>query len=369
MIGCYSLVLIINLVGLFDLPWGTQLYIQILENIIIFGLLIWAGLWEQNKQESDYLSDKKFKQIKLNMMSALDDPDMPEFSKTREHLLSQNEINKLFVERKFAELVELFGDRKAKSAYEVRDKVEDPRYVKTWPVSPDHVPHDGPIEPLPDPYPDNCYSLGLTDEQWQQMKYLSKGMTTKALQSDAYDADYNLRKDATLVGHQRDLADQQIDLRASMEKNKKSRGRKNRYFKQIDNEDHEAGFLLDDDDEGRQENVKARNELLDAAASLEAKRQEENKKLVQEETKQRAVQLTEENLRLKKILEEQRQVDARDQKDIQDRIVQEEKRRQDILSNIEAARRDREARKNAIVNNLNSEKETRMQEIEKMKSD
>lgn len=53
---------------------------------------------------------------------------------------------------------------------------------------------------------------------------------------------------------------------------KKQRGRKNRYFKQIDNEDHEAGVLLDDDDEGQAKNVKARNELLDAQASLEATR-------------------------------------------------------------------------------------------------
>lgn len=50
--------------------------------------------------------------------------------------------------------------------------------------------------------------------------------------------------------------------------------------------------------------MRVQNELLDAAASLEANRQKENKKLVKEETKQRAMQLTEENLRLKKILEE-----------------------------------------------------------------
>ena len=57
MIGTYSIVLLINLVGLFDLRWGTQLYIQILENIIIFAVLIGAGLWEQKKQETDFLSD------------------------------------------------------------------------------------------------------------------------------------------------------------------------------------------------------------------------------------------------------------------------------------------------------------------------
>lgn len=62
-------------------------------------------------------------------------------------------------------------------------------------------------------------------------------------------------------------------------------------------------------------------------------------------------------------------MDAQDQKDIQDRIVQEEKRRQDILANIEAARKEREARKNSLINNLNSEKDARLAEIEKMKEE
>lgn len=33
-------------------------------------------------------------------------------------------------------------------------------------------------------------------------------------------------------------------------KHRKSRGRKNRYFEQIDREDHNAGAILDSDDEG-----------------------------------------------------------------------------------------------------------------------
>jgi len=47
-ISCYALVIIGNLVSLFTMNWGTQLYIQMLENIIIFLLVVWAGLWEQN---------------------------------------------------------------------------------------------------------------------------------------------------------------------------------------------------------------------------------------------------------------------------------------------------------------------------------
>jgi hypothetical protein len=43
--------------------------------------------------------------------------------------------------------------------------------------------------------------------------------------------------------------------------------------------------LLDDDEEGQRENNKARNELLDAHASLEAKRSNVNKKLIREETR------------------------------------------------------------------------------------
>ena len=59
----------------------------------------------------------------MNVMSVLDEEDLPEFSKTKEHLLSQQEISKLFVERKFDELVELFGDRRAKSKQEGDVKV------------------------------------------------------------------------------------------------------------------------------------------------------------------------------------------------------------------------------------------------------
>ena len=106
------------------------------------------------------------------------------------------------------------------------------------------------------------------------------------------------------------------EVEKSYEK-KKQRGRKNRYFKQIDNEDHEAGVLLDDDEEGQARNIKARNELLDVKASLEATRQKEHSKLETEENRLKAVQLTEENLRLKKILEEQRMSDARDQQEYQ----------------------------------------------------
>ena len=79
--------------------------------------------------------------------------------------------------------------------------------------------------------------------------------------------------------------------------------------------------------------------MLDARASLEVERLNESKKLFAQETRVKAMTLTEENLRLKKLLEDQRTRDARDQREYQERIMEEERRRQEILANIEAARR------------------------------
>ena len=68
--------------GLMDMFWGTQLYIQMIENILIFGVLAWAGLWEQKMQEKDYLAEFRYHSLskgangKINAMSALDNADL-----------------------------------------------------------------------------------------------------------------------------------------------------------------------------------------------------------------------------------------------------------------------------------------------------
>ena len=79
--------------------------------------------------------------------------------------------------------------------------------------------------------------------------------------------------------------------------------------------------------------------------------------------------LTSENLKLKKQIEEQRVIDAKDQQDYQKRILDEERRRQDILANIEASRKQREARKNEIVLNLQAEKDARIAELERIEEE
>lgn len=78
----YAPVILINVVGLLTESWGTQFYIQMLENVIIFGLITWASLWEQKRQEIDYLADVNYLSLKggkMNVMSVLDEEDLPEF--------------------------------------------------------------------------------------------------------------------------------------------------------------------------------------------------------------------------------------------------------------------------------------------------
>ena len=74
----------------------------------------------------------------------------------------------------------------------------------------------------------------------------------------------NLRRDAYLVGHHEGLIEP-----THYSKKKQSRGRKNRFFRQIDNEDGETGILLDDDGATTRRPMDSeRNELLDRRASI-----------------------------------------------------------------------------------------------------
>ena len=125
-----------------------------------------AGFWEQNMQKIEYLEDRKWDMFAggskgFNVMSILEDEEMPEFQKTKEALLKGIELdnNEMFVQHKFEELLEQFGGRHAKSMVSLRwDNEEDPRQVKTWPPSPNAIGEDEPPEAIPDPFPDCVYS-------------------------------------------------------------------------------------------------------------------------------------------------------------------------------------------------------------------
>ena len=83
-----------------------------------------------------------------------------------------------------------------------------------------------------------------------------------------------LRKDTNLLTDAGEMLNMSIDSeRSDMSKMRKFRGRKNRYFQQIDNEDNTAGLLLDSDEEGQAANKKAREEHLQKLAEDEAKKE------------------------------------------------------------------------------------------------
>lgn len=48
-IGIWSLVLILNLVGMITQSWGTQLYIMLIENFILAILFICLGIYEHKR--------------------------------------------------------------------------------------------------------------------------------------------------------------------------------------------------------------------------------------------------------------------------------------------------------------------------------
>ena len=149
-----------------------------------------VGFWEQMMQKKDYLEDKKWDLLGsggkgFNVMSALEDEGaMPEFEKTKEALLKEmdNNNNEMFVQHKFDELLQQFGGRHAKSMVDLRwDNEEDPRLIKTWPPSREGEIDVDDLEPLPDPFPDCCYSQALTKDQLKQMTWLGKNCFHKAV--------------------------------------------------------------------------------------------------------------------------------------------------------------------------------------------
>ncbi len=163
----YAGLIALNCIALIDLDWGTQLYISAMENVIIAIVMIIVGLWEIRKCDKVYLNEEVYKKKnrRFNLMSGLEDEDVADMSKTKERLLAETDKNSIFLNHKFEELIHDFGGRMCKSfgGFELTDRVSDPREVKTWPCTPDDDERGTP-EQLPDPYPDNVYSLGLTQE-------------------------------------------------------------------------------------------------------------------------------------------------------------------------------------------------------------
>lgn len=142
------------------------------------------------------------------------------------------------------------------------------------------------------------------------IKYLQRNLQHKNFQAEhGFSTDQALRQEAELVANKRKLV-MTSEIEHSQEK-KKQRGRKNRFFKQIDNEDNDAGALLDSDDEGNKKAKRAMDAEFKRKKELAAIKEEEEREIQKQEIelrrkhkKMQALKLTEENMRLKQQLEQ-----------------------------------------------------------------
>lgn len=122
---------------------------------------------------------------------------------------------------------------------------EDPRGTRTYPLTTSRpVEVDDPPKPLGPILLNNCYAEPKPKSQLKQFKPDDNRARNKKIQCGGpFDNDLH-RYDADVI------TTNLMDVSASKQnKRRKSRGRKNRYFEQIDREDHNAGAILDSDDE------------------------------------------------------------------------------------------------------------------------
>ena len=145
------------------------------------------------------------------------------------------------------------------------------------------------------------------------------------------------------------------EVEHSIEK-KKQRGRKNRFFKQIDNEDNDAGALLDSDDEGNKKAKRAIDAEFKRKKELAAIKEEEEKEIQKQEIevrrrhkKMQALKLTEENMRLKQQLEKQRQETELEEMEFQKLLADEKSRMQLVQDKIDEANRAKEQKRASIA--------------------
>lgn len=129
---------------------------------------------------------------------------------------------------------------------------------------------DDPPKPFPDDMPNNVYAEAKPKDQLKQNGKLGTDCFNKGTQCGGlFDGDM-FRLDASLISVNDFDA---VSVRSTDKK--KVRGRKNRYFKQIDNEDNDAGAALDSDEEGKIANEMAKREHIERMAQLEAIREED----------------------------------------------------------------------------------------------
>lgn len=266
-VGIYLPLILVCIIGLASYSWGDQFYVMVIENIIISIVMIICHAIEFFMMKKMMFADKerRRKEVQHRAYMGLDDPEPYD---SRNRLLGVVSKRACFTELAVCELLDEFGGRYCKSVdprlvgHCKFSKEFDPRKVRSYPMSPglrELVDVDDPPKPMGPILLNNCYHEPKPKCELVQLSQLEGRGRNKACQVGGMFADDLLRLDAELV-----TGTILSPASGSASKQKRGRGRKNRYFEQIDKEDHAAGAILDDDDEGEAANRKARADHLQA---------------------------------------------------------------------------------------------------------
>lgn len=234
----------------------NQLWITFVETVVLSIIDIILSAYELYKLKEilDYTSEPKQNNRRAKVSSGADDGwgegktpgGLAGFYDEIDHesriemihgLITRVQANKnLFLNNKLDELLNMFGDRRCKSMIELGtgwDKEEDPRKIITIPMSPnlllDKYDRDFHFtkEDAYGVFDDNCYA---------EAKVRDPGVAT-GVQGDQEQQDFNQalqRKQAEFLNR---VDSDEDEVANRKHKSGKRRGRKNKYYAQIDNED------------------------------------------------------------------------------------------------------------------------------------
>lgn len=288
----YLPLFVLCLMGLLNYNWGTQLYITLLENAI-FSVVMPVLLFIEQRLIRDYMQRDTYFRIHRDtgakFMAGLADTD-PEKEKHLNKLNAQPD----FLNYKLEELLAKVGSRMCRSCVEFdNEKAKDPRVVRSLIYEdadlPDNFKIDDPPRPLKyDPYPDNVRAVGLSPSNFKMFVPPYENCTNKACQAGGEFAGDLTRTDAAMLSampdplvrvfDDEDFEASKLNSGRSRRGEKKKRGRRNKFFQQIDNEDENAGILVDSDSEGEPATDLAKLGDAEQAAKLRAIREEEEER-------------------------------------------------------------------------------------------
>lgn len=228
-------------------------------------------------------------------------------------------FNDIFLDNKLEELLNIFGRRQCKSCIEFStgtDLVEDPRKVRSFPLSPRaeklYRGEGGDFDIIDFQLLDNVYHEA--QEPTQMFESVNRDYSNFGVQVFSFDILNALdRKGGELITPDLDADNY------SRKKNKKRRGRKNEYYKQIDQEDNEEANKMgdetrdglghvaeedgeDDDEENQRKKKEEEARLAKLAQEAEEKALKNRKK---EEEERRLKEEEEERNRKAKEMEEE----------------------------------------------------------------